>query len=95
MCAIISPMQRFVDDDTGYQRWLAEHPEQFVVNTYREPRASYLRLHRATCTLISGTPANGVHWTANYIKFCGTDTELRRWAKRDVGGDVWECSRCI
>lgn len=88
-------MEQFVDDDAGYLGWLEKHPDSFVVNTYRRPRASYLRLHGASCRLITGTPANGSMWTRHYSKRCGTEAELRTWAKQEFGSDLWECPRCI
>ncbi len=56
-------MEQFKDDDRGFLRWIAEHPDGFVVNTYRNPSPQYLRLHRASCRSISGKPANGTSWT--------------------------------
>ena len=37
-------MRKFSDDDEGYTCWLQEHPDGFVVNTYRRPSQSYLIL---------------------------------------------------
>jgi len=42
-------MQHFVDDDAGYARWLAGHPEGFALNSYRSPSTAYLMLHSAGC----------------------------------------------
>ena len=83
------------DDDGGYLRWLTSHTDGFIVNTYRNPKTSYLRLHRATCPTIQGRPANGARWTATYIKVCGSKSELESWAKDVVGGDLWPCPRCV
>ena len=58
----------FVDDDAGYLAWLAGHPDGLVLNTYRTPSSSYLRLHQAGCRTITGTPARGTRWTADYAK---------------------------
>ena len=86
---------KFVDDDGGYLRWLTSNTDGFIVNTYRNPKPSYLRLHRATCPMIQGRPANGARWTATYIKVCGSKSELESWAKDVVGGDLWPCPRCV
>jgi hypothetical protein len=40
-------VRHFVDDDSGYLRWLTGHPTAFVLNTTRTPSAAYLMLHRA------------------------------------------------
>jgi hypothetical protein len=37
-------MQRFVDDEDGYRRWLGDHPDQYVLNTAR----THLSLPRHT-----------------------------------------------
>lgn len=88
-------VRKFVDDDAGYLRWIADHADGFVLNTYRQPRANYLRLHRSSCSSVSGTPANGTRWTADYIKICGDAEQLKRWAMDEVAGEVWECARCM
>ena len=54
----------FLDDDSGYLRWLEAHPNGYVVNSHRRPSATYVILHRAACTAISGTPARGRRWTS-------------------------------
>ena len=89
------PVQRFQDQDEAYLTWVAKNPDAFVLNTYRNPRANYLRLHRASCPRISGLPANGVHWTVDYIKVCGSRAELETWARVEVGGQPWECPTCM
>ena len=88
-------METFQDDDSGYLTWLASHPDGFVLNSYRNPRPSYLRLHTASCRNINGIPANGARWTATYVKRCGTREELEEFARRKVGGDVWVCPTCL
>ena len=88
-------METFQDDEAGYLRWLDANPGKFVLNTYRNPRPSYLRLHRATCRSITGTPANGSSWTKTYVKRCGTQAELENYATRDVGGEVQNCPTCL
>ncbi len=87
-------VDELIDDDVGSLRWVAAHSDGFVLNTYCRPNASYLRLHRASCGLISGTPANGARWTSHYIKIFGDAGQLRQWANDRVGGLVWDCARC-
>jgi hypothetical protein len=93
--AIIVGVETFKDDDAGYLAWLAAHPDGFVLNTYRNPRSGYLRLHAASCRSISGIPANGARWTTTYVKRCGERGELEDFARRVVGGDVWVCPTCL
>jgi hypothetical protein len=85
----------FRDDDRGYLAWLASNEGEFVLNTYRIPRPDHLRLHAATCRSISGTPANGKHWTHTYVKHYGPRKELETFARQVVGGDMWECPTCV
>ncbi|GII29092.1 hypothetical protein [Planotetraspora mira] len=88
-------MSPFIDDDAGYLNWLAEHPDDFVVNTPRTPTPKYLRLHRATCVFITGTPARGARWTGDYVKYCGELGELKSWARAEVGGELQSCAHCM
>jgi hypothetical protein len=88
-------MVPFKDNDEGYLAWLSAHPDGFVVNTYRRPKPSYLRLHAAACRMINGTPTNGRRWTGEYIKFCDTRGELETWATTRVGGPVQPCPLCL
>ena len=88
-------MQLFVDNDQGYLEWIwLNRDNEWVVNTHRKPNPTNMRLHRASCGMISGSPANGANWTKNYIKVCGSEQEVRRWAEHDERGTVWRCSRC-
>jgi hypothetical protein len=88
-------MLKFVDDDQGYLDWVSRHSDLFVINTYRSPKATYLRLHRASCLTISGAPTNGRHWTKSYVKVCGGRAELEKWAIQTVGGEPWACPACV
>jgi len=87
-------MQHFVDDDAGYQRWLTNQPDGFVVNTYRAPSTIYLVLHRSTCKTISGRPARGSTFMGEYSKVCGTREELERFAD-SLGGEAKPCGLCL
>ena len=90
-------MERFQDDDDGYESWLAVHPDLFVLNTARNPAPNYLMLHRATCRTIAGAPAivRRTRWTGEYIKFCGQRAELEDFARTSVGGTAWPCRLCL
>jgi hypothetical protein len=86
-------MTVFKDDNAGYLAWLAANPQGFVVNSDREPKASYLVLHRATCEAISSPQDR--NWSGPYIKTCSTDLpELENWAKT-LGGQLSHgCPSC-
>jgi hypothetical protein len=85
----------FIDDDAGFIRWRDTHPDGFIVNHEREPKSSYLKLHRATCSTLQGVlPGRGDNWTTAYAKTCSDDlNELRRWA-HTLGGEVDACRTC-
>jgi hypothetical protein len=88
-------MQHFVHNDSGYMRWLAQHPDGFVINTYSRPSASYLKLHRAACASISRLQRNATTFTdGDYSKLCGERTELQRHAMR-LGGTAEPCTNCL
>ena len=83
----------FVDDEDGYLGWLGVHSTGYVLNCERDPRATYLVVHRATCGTISGEPARGRNWTAAYQKVCADSLpELEDWA-RPVGS-LSACGLC-
>ena len=84
----------FRDDETGFVNWRDGHPDGYIVNSERNPRPSYLVLHRATCGHL--TSPNPLRWTKDYIKFCSLGrTDLEEWAKVDVGGEVTLCPTCL
>jgi hypothetical protein len=79
----------FRGDDAAYLRWLADHPGGYVINAERNPKPSYLKLHRATCTWMSGRGKPGAYTERDYIKVCSTSKPaLRRWASDTVGGSL-------
>jgi hypothetical protein len=87
-------VQHFVRDDPGYMRWLAQHPDGFVINTYASPSAAYLKLHRASCFHISRLQRNATTFTGGeYSKLCGDRDELEQVAQR-LGGTPQRCTNC-
>jgi hypothetical protein len=87
-------MQHFVDDDAGYQQWLANGPDGLAINAYRVPSSAYLVLHRAACKTISGRPARGSTFMDEYSKVCGTRDELQGFAD-SLGGEARPCRICL
>jgi len=85
----------FIDDDPGFIRWRDTHPDGFIVNHEREPKPSYLKLHRSTCPTLQGAlPGHGDNWSTAYAKTCSDDlNELRRWAAT-IGGPLDPCRTC-
>lgn len=87
--------------DAEYQRWLAENPSGFVVNTTCTATPSYMVLHRANCPHISDPiheAAPGGFTERDYIKVVAVDLEsLRDWTAANGRQDRTfsnECGRC-
>jgi hypothetical protein len=65
-------METFEDNDEEYLQRVDSHSNGFVVNSYRQPEATYLKLHSARCGTIK-TPQR-TNWTiGTYIKICVLD----------------------
>ena len=87
-------MLKFKDNDEDYLRWIKQNPEGYVVNSYRKPKKSFLRLHCADCWTIN-TPARDNWTTKDYIKTCSVSlAELENWAKEEIGGGMMHCKIC-
>ena len=87
-------MIQFKDDEEGYRRWLAGHPNGFAVNSHRNPGPDYLVLHRATCGMMSSEKITN-YTTTDYIKTCSDEmTELRQWAQ-GLRGQLRESHHCL
>jgi hypothetical protein len=88
-------LHKFKDRDQDFLDWKEVHPTGFVVNTYRNPQASYLVLHRADCGHFK-SPTK-LNWTKDYIKICAIEQEeLLRWAEENVSGfhGLRRCKSC-
>ena len=85
---------QFIDDDSAYLKWLEENPEGFVVNSERNPKPGYLKLHRADCSFVS-SPRIANWTTTDYIKTCSRDLDaLKQWAVGTTGGMLDPCGSC-
>jgi hypothetical protein len=86
----------FVDDDAGYQAWLAAWPRGFVLNCHRNPSPDYLMLHRAECQFILHLGRGMTTFTGGYIKACSTDRAvIRQWARDQTGAECSFCQHCL
>jgi HB1, ASXL, restriction endonuclease HTH domain len=84
----------FRDDDDAFFDWLEEHPDGYFVNTERNPKPSYLVLHKPECPHFTG--GKTLHWTKDYVKVCSAlRSELEEWAVNTVGGEVTLCRSCF
>lgn len=84
----------FKDDDSGFLTWIVDNPDGYVINTGRNPKPSYIVLHRSGCGHFKGDPDRSK--TKDNIKFCSLDSGiLAGWAASAVGGDVTRCPDCL
>jgi hypothetical protein len=73
-------LQIYINDRAGYQQWLADHPEGYVLNSTRGPTSKTSTiLHRAPCGHIAEP---GRKYTSGpYYKVCGVERDpLLVWA---------------
>jgi hypothetical protein len=92
----------FSDNEAAYLRWVAKHPNGFVVNTRRELDPDYLVLHRATCATVNkhrGMDENPGGFTErNFQKICCDSLpDLVNYLRGTTGlSDPFskECSKC-
>lgn len=87
--------REFRDDDSGYQDWLAVHPDGYVINIGRSRSAAGARVHHAGCRTISGQNPRGGPWTGQYVKVCAEHLAgLEQWAIDQVGEPIRRCGTC-
>jgi len=90
-------MEDFEGDNDGYLKWIAEHPDGYVLNlgvrphSSRDPRINQM-LHRATCGHIKNSRTSaGQTWK----KVCSLDRpELIRYGERQEGQAPSFCYTC-
>jgi hypothetical protein len=91
-------MHEFTDDDHGYAVWIEENPTGLILNTRRNPGASYTVLHRACCQTISKPRDDGAYTGRGYRKVVATTIdELRSYTRslgRTDGSFSAVCSKC-
>ena len=93
-------VEEFTDNDEKYQKWLAQNPNGFVVNTPRNRSTDYMVLHRATCSLIRNyteMAQPGGFTERQYIKICSNDIKkIEEWIIDKYRAITFSkiCSRC-
>jgi hypothetical protein len=87
-------LARLSHDDSRYERWLADHPDGYVLNAHQHPTSRYVNAHRASCPHITQLPTGYTTWTAgSYLKVVAdTIEEIDDWTRRHVG--VPSARRC-
>jgi hypothetical protein len=84
----------FVDNDNGFFAWLESNPDGYFINSERNPKPTYIVLHRPSCPHFKSP--NKLHWTKDYVKFCSSNrADLEQWATGAVGGDPAPCRTCF
>lgn len=87
-------IEHFRDDDDGFFGWLENNPDGYFINSERNPKPTYLVMHRPGCGHFTGGPE--LHWTKDYVKFCSRErAQLEQWARGTVGGEVTLCRSCF
>ncbi len=82
------------DDDDGFFAWPTQNPDGYVVNSERNPKPSYLILHRPGCRHFKSS--NALRWTKDYIKFCSPSrANPEAWATSAIGGEAQLCRSCF
>jgi hypothetical protein len=85
----------FDRDDADYLRWLATHPNGYVINILRSLNADTARLHHASCRTVNGQLRAGRTWTGPYLKVCSDAAGvLDDWALEQVGASITRCGIC-
>ena len=89
----------FINDESGYMKWITKNPFGFVINTTRSMSPDYMVLHRATCMSISeptDAAGPGGFTERDYIKICSNDIkELKVWIKEHGKPDGRFSSKCV
>ncbi len=87
--------------DTDYWKWLAAHPDGFVLNTGRGITPKYRVIHKASCRAIqtyTGLARSGGFTERQYVKLCGDSIEdLHIWLRHSGHADEPPprlCHRC-
>lgn len=87
---------KFQDDNDGLFDWMEAHPDGYLLNADRNPKPSFLVLHKSRCRHFSDKSGRGVERTINQVKVCSDDrTQLEDWAFDKVGGEVTLCRTCF
>lgn len=86
----------FDQDEERYLKWVADHPNGYIVNVDRKLQFSqYPMVHAATHKLISSS-AIGSYTTGDYIKICSASlSELEAHARTRYDRSLTRCKACL
>jgi hypothetical protein len=88
------PVERFKDDERGYQRWLRTHPRGFVFNHFGGSSPDDDLMHTSRCDHLYRYEDHGRRTRVE--KVCSDDLrELEAWADAERGRSGWRrCETC-
>jgi len=90
-------VRTFAGDDGDWRRWMAAHPEGFVLNRPRTTRATAMTLHRVGCPALGQLSGggNGAAPATTTPKVCaGNAGSLVAWSRARGEGEPVPCRRC-
>ena len=92
----VMTVRSFADDGGDYRRWMATHPEGFVLNRPRAARAGAMTMHRVGCPALGQLVSGGASAArTGSPKVCAPDAgSLAAWSRARGEGDPVPCRRC-
>ncbi len=94
---MMNSFEEFVDREASYLAWVLGHPDGFVLNTERKPKATYMVLHTAKCRTVNRPDEGKDAFTGgDYIKVCSdVPGALLEWMSRYGARNFTAfCSKC-
>ncbi len=91
-------IETFNNDEKGYQTWIENNPNGFVINSAPNLSTESLYLHTAACGTINPLrrKRKGKNTHRSYIKMCSNNRkELDNWAMRELRIKLHECHFCF
>lgn len=87
------------EKDHEYLEWLEQNNQGYIVDTTSPPTSTFLMLHHAACTGVTGGEAGDVVFTytgEESVKICSTSLdELRTWAANWFNVNLVHCELCF
>ncbi|MBF0537641.1 MAG: hypothetical protein HQL03_05215 [Nitrospirae bacterium] len=91
-------IETFNNDEKGYQAWIENNPDGFVIDSNPNPSTESLYLHTAACRTINPfrRKPKGRNAPKSYIKMCSKNRkDLENWAMRKLRITLKQCQICF
>jgi hypothetical protein len=93
-------VKEFEPDDEKYLAWINEHPDGFILTSFKSLYPPHTVIHRASCDKIKtlkGSAKPGGFTERGYIKVYATSVSLlENWVhQKRVDGSSRPCTNCI